>query len=73
MRGNYVRFFRTECPTLCSCCGKEMHEGVRIYSSPMQGSWIICDECAEAIGEQASDPGAATIVVRGAMRGEYVR
>lgn len=70
---NYVRFSRTSHPTLCSCCEKQMHEGVRIYSSPMQGSWIICDECAEAIGEQASDPGADPVVVQAATLGEYVR
>lgn len=68
---NYVRFTRATTPTLCSCCAQQMHEGVRVYSSALQGSWIICDDCAEAIGGQASDPGAEPATLRAKMQGEY--
>lgn len=62
MSRKIVRFSRFTGPTLCSCCGAQAHEGVKITNRQLDGFYVICDDCAEAIGEQASDPTAREVV-----------
>jgi hypothetical protein len=67
-----VRFERVDCKAQCSLCATPITVGVRAMLYPRGGGVIhrgyllLCDECAEAIGEMSWDgEGAIELPVGG--------
>lgn len=58
-----LRFARTDEPFRCSLCNSPVKTGAEVKATTSPCRWMICDYCAEAIGEMAFDREVKPIVL----------